>query len=318
VAGCAAPGEGLRTLDDGVQTLEADDLLICGIERPVAIAGVMGGASSEVAGSTTTVLLESAYFTRTGILRTARRLALHSEASHRYERGTDPEQLDLTSARCASLIAEWAGGSVLGGVVRHGSPPPRRWVSMRPSRASALLGYEVSSAEAGSVFDTLGFTHRDQGDAIEVEVPGYRVDIDREVDLIEEVARTQGYDRIGTLVPSAGQVGGVPHRYAYRQRLRDAAVGAGLREVRQLSFASERDLTLMGEGGADAAKDARHGERLSPGRRRHAVATPVGGLGPSGGCGFRIHPDHCLSPPHSNERAYQSKPSHILIRPDHG
>jgi phenylalanyl-tRNA synthetase beta chain len=248
----AADGEELTTLDDVDRTLATDDLLICDTERPVAIAGVMGGASSEVSETTTTVLLESAYFTRTGILRTARRLALHSEASHRFERGTDPERLDRTSARCASLIAGWAGGRVLGGVVRDGSAPARRWVSMRASRATALLGYHVTNGDAGGVFDRLGLSHRGEGDSLDVEVPGYRVDIDAEVDLIEEVARMQGYDRIGTVVPSAGQVGGVPARYGFRERLRDAAVGAGLREVRLLSFASGQDLALSGDEEEDA------------------------------------------------------------------
>ena len=120
---------------------------------------------------------------------------------------------------------------------------------MRPSRATHLLGYEVTGDEARSVFDRLRLIHRSQEgqDWIEVEVPGYRVDIDREVDLIEEVARMQGYDRIGSSVPSAGQAGGEPPQAAFRRRLRDAFVRAGLREVRLLSFASQEDLALMGE-----------------------------------------------------------------------
>lgn len=243
----AEEGEHLTTLDDIDRALTSEDLLICDVERPVAIAGVMGGASSEVSGTTTGILLESAYFTRAGVLRTARRLDLHSEASHRFERGTDPEGLERGASRCSSLIAEWAGGAILQGVARDGEAPPRRWVSMRPSRASHLLGYAVPSADAEAVFSTLDLKHRADGDAIDVEVPGYRVDIEREVDLIEEIARVQGYDRIGAAIPSAGQVGGVPPSFAFRQRLRDAMVRTGLREVRLLSFASGEDLTLIGE-----------------------------------------------------------------------
>jgi phenylalanyl-tRNA synthetase beta chain len=143
----AADGEELRTLDDIDRTLHAEDLLICDVERPVALAGVMGGATSEVSDATTDVFLESAFFTREGVLRTARRLDLHTEASHRFERGTDREGLDAAAARCAALIATWSGGSVLEGVVSDGEVAPRAWVSMRPSRASALLGYDASSAD---------------------------------------------------------------------------------------------------------------------------------------------------------------------------
>jgi phenylalanyl-tRNA synthetase beta chain len=242
----ALDGERLTTLDDVERDLIAGDLLICDRDRPVALAGVMGGATSEVSEATRDILLESAYFTRTGVLRTARRLDLHSEASHRFERGTDPEGLDRCAARGAKLITTWAGGDVARGVARAGTPPARHWVAIRPSRASHLLAYEVTAEDATTIFDSLRMTHRVAGEALEVEVPGYRVDIDREVDLIEEVARVEGYDKIGSHVPSAGQAGGVPAGYAFRGRVRDALVRAGVREARLLSFASEEDLVLTG------------------------------------------------------------------------
>ena len=273
----AAEGERLTTLDDVERTLTAEDLLICDLEKPVAVGGIMGGATSEVSHATTSILLESAYFTRTGVLRSARRLDLHSEASHRFERGSDPEGLDRCAARGAQLITAWAGGEVLRGVVRAGQEPVRRWVAMRPSRASMLLAYPVSEIDAQTVFDRLGMAHRLDGDRIEVEVPGYRVDIDREVDLIEEVARIQGYDRIGSSVPSAGQAGGTPAPYAFRMRLREALVRAGLREVTLLSFASEEDLALTGDTDAIAVANPLQSDegflrtRLTPGLL-HAVA----------------------------------------------
>jgi phenylalanyl-tRNA synthetase beta chain len=244
----ADEGERLTTLDGIERTFTADDLLICDRDRPVAIAGVMGGADAEVSEATTDILLESAYFSRSGVLRTARRLGLHSEASHRFERGTDPEASARAAARCAGLIVEWAGGRVLAGVTEAGEIPLRTWVSMRPSRASALLGYEVTSGDAEKVFQTLQMATRD-GEAarIEVEVPGYRVDIEREVDLIEEVARIQGYDRIGSTVPTVRQAGGVPPAYAFVRRLREIMLRAGLHEVRLFPFASEEDLSLAGD-----------------------------------------------------------------------
>ena len=244
----ADEGERLTTLDGVERSFTADDLLICDRERPVAIAGVMGGADAEVSETTTDILLESAYFRRTGVLRTARRLALHSEASHRFERGTDPEASARAAARCAGLIAGWAGGRVLAGVAEGGEIPPRPWVSMRPSRASALLGYEVTAGDAEKVFETLQMATRDgEPGRIEVEIPGYRVDIEREVDLIEEVARIQGYDRIGSTIPTVRQAGGVPPAYAFVRRLREIMLRAGLQEVRLFPFASEEDLALTGD-----------------------------------------------------------------------
>ena len=244
----AAAGEPLRTLDGVDRVMTDGDLLICDVERPVAIAGVMGGATSEVAGDTVDVLLESASFTRAGILRTARRLDLHTEASHRFERGTDPEALEAGAARGAQLMAAWTGGSVSRGIAHDGATPTRRWVSMRPARAAALLAYEVTQPDAEGVFDRLHMSRRASpegggGGRLEVEVPGYRVDIEAEVDLIEEVARLLGYDRVGMHVPATGQAGGVPSAYRFRMRAVDALVRSGLREVRLMTFASHDDLT---------------------------------------------------------------------------
>jgi phenylalanyl-tRNA synthetase beta chain len=246
----AGPGERLVTLDDVERELIDEDLLICDLEKPVAIAGIMGGQTSEVSESTTDILLESASFTRTGIIRTARRLELHSEASHRFERGTDAEGVDRAARRCAALIAAWTGARVLTGAAQAGGPPERRWVSMRASRAAALLGYPVSSSDAAGVFDALRMTHRDESDVVEVEVPGYRVDIEREVDLIEEVVRIQGYERVGATIPRSLDPGGLPEGYAFARRVRNALVREGLREAKPLPFVSEDDLALMGDRGA--------------------------------------------------------------------
>jgi phenylalanyl-tRNA synthetase beta chain len=243
-------GERLVTLDGVERELIDEDLLICDLEKPVALAGVMGGRSSEVSGETTDVLLEAAHFTRTGIIRTARRLDLHSEASHRFERGTDPEGVERAARRCAALIARWTGARVLQSVAQAGGPPDRRWVSMRASRATALLGYPVTSSDAAAVFDALRMRHRGDAEVVEVEVPGYRVDIEREVDLIEEVVRIQGYEGVGATIPRSPEPGGIPETYAFGRRVRDALVRAGLREAKPLPFASEEDLALMGDGQA--------------------------------------------------------------------
>ena len=244
----AEEGERLVTLDGVERAFTSDDLLIADVERAVAVAGVMGGTVAEVSGSTTDVLLESASFERGGIQRTRRRLDLSTEASMRFERGVDPEAVPRGADRACQLMAEWVGATVLAGVVEAGGAPERRRVSMRPSRASVLIGYPVSSADAALVFERLGMASEvPDPDRVTVEVPGYRVDIEREVDLIEEVVRIQGYDRVGSTLPPVRQAGGLPPAYAFMGRIRESLRRAGLREVRLLSFASAADLELAGD-----------------------------------------------------------------------
>jgi len=267
----ATEGETLVTLDDVERTLTSDDLLICDTERPVAVAGVMGGALAEVSEATTDILLESASFERGGVQRTRRRIDLSTEASMRFERGVDPEAAPLGADRAARLMAEWCGGRVLAGVAEEGGAPERRRVSMRASRASALIGYEVTPADAKDVFDRLGMSHSTEGEVVSVEVPGYRVDIEREVDLIEEVARIQGYERVGSTLPPVRQAGGLPPASDFLDRARLALVRAGLREVELLSFASDADLAMTGDEDAVGVTNPLQAEerwlrtRLTPG-----------------------------------------------------
>jgi phenylalanyl-tRNA synthetase beta chain len=242
----ATEGEQMVTLDDVERTLTADDLLICDAERPVGVAGVMGGQLAEISAPTTDILLEAASFQREGVQRTRRRLELSTEASMRFERGVDPEAVPLGAARACRLMAAWCGATVLRGVLEVGGAPARRRIPVRPARASALIGYEVSTADTERVFDRLGMSHDRQEDAVRVEVPGYRVDLEREVDLIEEIARVQGYERVGSTLPSVRQAGGLPAAYAFLERVRRAMVRAGAREVRVAPFASERDLEVFG------------------------------------------------------------------------
>jgi len=273
----ATDGEELTTLDGIARTLTAEDLLICDAERPVALAGVMGGETSEVSADTRDVLVESAYFTREGVLLTARRLDLHTEASHRFERGTDREGTDRAASRCAHLIARWAGGEVLAGIAAAGSVAARHTVAVRPSRAAMLLGYPVTTSDVVDVFDVLGMASAAADDRVEVEIPGYRVDIEREVDLIEEVIRVQGYEHVPSDVPRSPQPGGLPDDYAFAGRVRDELVRAGLREVRPVPFSSASDLETFGDtDGIEVANPISAEEgflrtRLTPGLLR-AVA----------------------------------------------
>jgi phenylalanyl-tRNA synthetase beta chain len=241
----ASEGERMVTLDGVERTFTPDDLLIADMDRAVAVAGVMGGVVAEVSASTADILLESATFERGGVQRTRRRLDLSTEASTRFERGVDPEAAPVGADRACHLMQRWIGASVLAGSIDVGAPPARRRIGVRPGRATMLLGYPVSTAEVVEVCDRLGFAHEAGDDAVEVEVPGYRVDVEREVDLIEEIVRVQGYERVGSSLPAVRQAGGLPDAYAFRGRVRERLEAAGLREIRPVPFASRDDLALV-------------------------------------------------------------------------
>jgi phenylalanyl-tRNA synthetase beta chain len=250
----AGDAEPLVTLDDVERTLCDEDLVIADLERVVGIAGVMGSAAAEVSPRTADVLLESAHFAPTGVLRTSRRLDLSTEASVRFGRGTDPEAVGAAAARAARLMIEWGGGTVLTGAVDVGSQPERRRVRFRPARAAAVLGYQVHPDEASDAFERLGIPVALVGEEIETIVPSHRWDLRIEEDLIEEVARIRGYDALPETLPPVRQAGGVPDTYAFRGRVRDALVRAGLREAISYSFASEQDLELLGDPPARAVR----------------------------------------------------------------
>jgi phenylalanyl-tRNA synthetase beta chain len=252
----AAEGERLVTLDDVERTLTAEDLLIADLERAVAIAGVMGSAAAEVSEGTNDVLLESAYFAQSGVARTSRRPGLQTEASRRFERGTDPEGVPRAADRASKLMHEWAAGQVLAGVVEVGEAPPRARLTVRSERAALLLGSPVSKEDVLESARRLDMQASEADGAIEVEIPPYRPDLKREVDLIEEVARIQGYDRIGSTLPAVRQTGGFQASYSFRRRVRDALVRAGLREAVSISFASLEDLALIGHPSETAVRPA--------------------------------------------------------------
>jgi phenylalanyl-tRNA synthetase beta chain len=241
----AEQGERLTTLDGVERSMTSDDLLIADRERGVAVAGVMGGADAEVSEETVDVLLESANFNPAGIFRTARRMAVRSEASVRFERGADPEAVWGAATRAASLIAGWSGGTVLRGVIDVGAAPERRHVKVRPQRASLLLGMELSSADVREALGRLRLPATEVEDGVAVDVPSYRVDLTREVDLIEEVGRVSGYERVPSTLPGVRQAGGLSREQRIRRRLRDVLAGAGLWEAQSSSFVAASDAELF-------------------------------------------------------------------------
>ena len=241
----AGDGERFTTIDGVERTLTSEDLVIADLERAVAVAGVMGGADTEVSAQTSDVLLESAHFLPVSVLRTARRMGLRTEASIRFERGADPEAVAPAAARAAALISAWAGGQVLAGAADRGSEPERPTVTVRPARASKLIGVDLSSSEVREALGRLRLPASEEADRIVVEVPGYRVDLEREVDLIEEVARTIGYERVPSTLPGVRQAGGMSGEQMLRRRIADLLSGAGLLEARSLSLVPVRDADFV-------------------------------------------------------------------------
>lgn len=267
----AEAGERITTLDDVERELTSDDLLIADHAKGIAVAGVMGSAHAEVSDSTVDVLLESAYFQPRGILRTARRLGLSTEASMRFERGADPEAVPRAADRAAQLMVEWSGGGVLAGYAEAGEGHVRSELWMRPGRATHVLGFPVGFEDSIASFSKLGMDALAEEERVMVTIPGYRVDLQREIDLIEEVARIEGYDKVMSTLPGVRQAGGMPGPYGLRRRVRASLVRAGLREVRSLSFASEADLRLTGDTDAISVSNPLVAEegflrtRLTPG-----------------------------------------------------
>lgn len=241
----AREGEPLTTLDGQQRKLSHDDLVIADAEKPVALAGVMGGQTSEVSGATTDILLESAMFEPAGIRRTARRHALHTEASHRFERGMDERTAELAANRCAGLIAELAGGKVLAGAIDvYPAPREPAKVMVRPGRVSAILGVPVPDAEVDRWLRAMQLTNAGDG---RWAVPSWRRDLAREIDLIEEIARLRGYDTIPVELHKAGL--GETAAIAPHQRATAAARASlsadGFDEVVNYSFVMEKDLAAL-------------------------------------------------------------------------
>lgn len=254
----AGQGEKLRTLDGSEQVLESSDLLICDGLGPVALAGVMGGADSEVGDKTVDLLLESACFDPSTIRRTAKRLGLSTEASYRFERGSDPAGTVAAVDRLARLISEWAGGTVCRGVWdAHPAPEEVRKVAYRPDRVSRYLGVDVGAEEAASILRRLGLAPEEgSGDRWTITAPGFRRDLHREEDVIEEVARIYGYQNVPVTMPVGTTVPVKPVPIEKIQdRTREVMEGLGFSEALTYSFIDPSDLSAMGlDGGMDPVR----------------------------------------------------------------
>ncbi len=231
------------TLDGAERELLPEDLLICDGDIPVALAGVMGGMNSEVGDDTRSVLLESANFDPATIRRTAKRLGLHSEASHRFERGVDPEGTIAALDRAVYLLAQCAGALPVAGCAdRYARRPRPASVLLRQERMARLLGVNIDKKQVDKLLQALGLKTQRQARqrAIKVVTSSRRPDLTREADLIEEVARLYGYQKIPSTLPPLRASGGKRDDVlAYERRIRCFLAGEGLLEVINLPFTPE-------------------------------------------------------------------------------
>jgi phenylalanyl-tRNA synthetase beta chain len=237
----ARPGEKMTTLDDVERNLNPSMLMIADADRSVAVAGVMGGAPTEISGGTTNVLLESANFNPLSIRKTSRALGLSTEASYRFERGADIEMARFACDRAAALIQQVAGGTIYRDVidVYPGKTQPPV-VKLRRNRIQSFLGAAVEDAIVDRIFQRLGFKSTATSDGWSVEVPSHRIDIGLEEDLLDEIARHYGFDKFPATLPRHANYGaGLPFE-AEERLLRNRVAAQGYSEVITMAFSDEQ------------------------------------------------------------------------------
>jgi phenylalanyl-tRNA synthetase beta chain len=235
----ARPDELFMTLDQKERRLSPRTLLICDAEKPVGIAGVMGGLNSEIRGKTTRVLIESAYFAPGSIRRTSKFLGLATDASHRFERGVDPRGTVSALNRAARLMCQMAGGKPLGGLADvHPKPVEATPIGLSVRETNQILGTGLTRAEIAEILDALAFSAEVKtDDTLSVLPPSYRVDVTRPVDLMEEVARLWGYRNIPTTFPLIPARAASPSRaFSFRSGVKQMMAGFGFAEAINYSF----------------------------------------------------------------------------------
>ncbi len=244
----AQPGEQLETLDGKVRTLDPEDMVVADATGPLGLAGVMGGAHSELSGTTTDVLVEAAIWDPVTIARTVRRHKLPSEAAKRNERGVDPRMAEKAAARVAQLLVELAGGTIdeLGALYDESTPLPA--VRMRVERPAEVMGVPYTREEVVGTLEQIGAAVEQEGDVLVVTPPSWRPDLVDDVSLVEEVARITGYDRIPAELPIAPAGRGLTREQQARRRVAQTLAAAGSTEVLAYPFLSDATAELWEPG----------------------------------------------------------------------
>lgn len=246
----AGDGEKITTLDENEFTLTHDNLVICDKDKPVAIAGVMGGLNSEIENDTTAVMLEAAKFARDSVRKTARALGQHTDSSALFEKGVNEYTTERAMARALHLIEELKCGTVTDlhvDVKTENSHTEEKKMTVSVKTINALLGIEVPAKQMVEILENLNFKVSVKGDEMLITVPRYREDIDGYPDIAEEIIRFYGYDNIeGTFLPSAAITnGGFTEEQKAENRLKDILVAKGLYEISTYSFYSQKDLDML-------------------------------------------------------------------------
>ena len=271
----AAEGETLETLDGQTRSLHVEDLLITDGSGPIGLAGVMGGASTEISATTTRVLIEAAVFDPVSIARTARRHKLPSEASKRFERGVDPRVAEAAAQRVVDLLIEHGGARAvdLGAVV--GEAPAREAIAFPHGFTDRIVGVTYAQERVQAILEEIGCAVEANADALLVTPPSWRPDLAVPVDLAEEVARIDGYDRIPSILPTAPSGRGLTREQVLRRRSADALAAAGLVEVLCFPFQTAAEVALF-DGDAPTVKLANPLDGQAPLLRRSLLPGLIG------------------------------------------
>jgi phenylalanyl-tRNA synthetase beta chain len=254
----AQAGETLTTLDDVTRTLDPDDMVVTDGSGVIALAGVMGGASTEIGPQTTEIVLEAAHWDPDSIARTVRRHRLPSEAARRFERGVDPEIAGVALARCVELLAAHGGARAVDGYTVVGTPNPLRPIALGVHRPGEVAGLPIPRADVVAHLEAVGCTV-EGGDVLQVQPPPWRPDLLIPADLIEEVVRLAGYDRLPSVLPASPAGGGLTGRQKMLRAISRAIAAAGYTEVLSFPFVSP---VAYDELGLPADDDRRRAARL--------------------------------------------------------
>lgn len=251
----AAEGERLVTLDGQERRLQTDDMVIADDSGAIGLAGVMGGETTEIQATTRTVVLEAAGFEAASVSRTMRRHGLFSEASKRFERVVDPALNHAAAKRAAKLLTQHGGGAVTGETF-VGRRPERRTIRLRAGLVPSILGAAITEGEIVRLLSASGVGVTALGDSLTLEVPTWRSDLVDPYDVVEEVGRKFGYDKIGMRLPVAPAGGGLTERQQGRRAVIAAAAALGFTQTMSLPFVSEADLDRLGLGADDPRRRA--------------------------------------------------------------
>jgi len=245
----AEPDAAFTTLDGKERKLPDGALMICDGEKAVAVAGVMGGENSEVTATTKNILIESAYFSPSSIRKTSKALGLSTDASYRFERGTDPARTIFAAERAAALMAELSGGEVVNACIdAYPNQLAEKEITLRFAQVKRILGYTIPELKIIAILNALGIkVIKEEKEKITVLAPLFRPDIEREIDLIEEVARINNYDEIPTISKIAIPISEKVDESEFVDELRSIAVGLGFNEILSIPMITEKAARIFGE-----------------------------------------------------------------------